>query len=147
MSFGNVIFAQDLFFQGGLATVENGSATVTGSFNAAAGTTTSWGSAALEGDTIAIGSTRHYIKRIVSDVELELTEPWSGPDATASGYTGARAPWHLADRALASLPVIGPGFASFLLSIPLALFGPAVPLWMSALNPGRFNPGQFTPPT
>lgn len=101
MSFGNVIFAQDLFFQGGLATVENGSVTVTGSLNAADGTTTAWASAALEGDTIAIGATRHYIKRIVSDMELELTEPWSGPDATASGYTGARAPWHLADRALA----------------------------------------------
>jgi len=32
------------------------------------------------------------------------------------------------------LPVIIPGFASFLLPIPLALFGPAVPAWMSAAN-------------
>ena len=101
MSFGNVIFAQDLFFQGGLATVVNGSATVTGAFNAANGTVTAWASSALEGDTIAIGATRHYIKQIVSDVELVLTEPWSGPSATGSAYTGARAPWHLADRALA----------------------------------------------
>ena len=101
MSFGNVIFAQDLFFQGGLATVVNGSVTVTGAINVVAGTSPSWGSAALEGDTIAIGSTRHYIKRIVSDIELELTEPWSGASASNSGYTGARAPWHLADRALA----------------------------------------------
>lgn len=32
------------------------------------------------------------------------------------------------------LPVIVPGFASFLLPLPLAVFGPAVPLWMSATN-------------
>ncbi len=32
------------------------------------------------------------------------------------------------------LPVIGPGFASFLLPIPLAVFGPTVPLSMSAVN-------------
>jgi hypothetical protein len=32
------------------------------------------------------------------------------------------------------LPVILPGFASFLLPIPLALFGSAVPGWMSAAN-------------
>jgi hypothetical protein len=32
------------------------------------------------------------------------------------------------------LPVIIPGFASFLLPIPLALFGPAVPAWLSAAN-------------
>ena len=31
-------------------------------------------------------------------------------------------------------PVIGPGFASFLLPIPLAFYGPAVPVWMSAAN-------------
>lgn len=101
MSFGNVIFAENLFFQGGLATVVNGSATVHGSLNAVAGTVPAWASAALEGDTIAIGSTRHYIKTIVSDVELILTEPWSGPSAGPVAYTGARAPWHLADRALA----------------------------------------------
>ena len=32
------------------------------------------------------------------------------------------------------LPVIIPGFASFLLPVALALFGPTVPLWMSILN-------------
>jgi hypothetical protein len=32
------------------------------------------------------------------------------------------------------LPVIVPGFAGFLLPIPLAFFGPAVPVWMSAAN-------------
>jgi hypothetical protein len=32
------------------------------------------------------------------------------------------------------LPVIIPGFASFLLPVALALWGPAVPLWMSAGN-------------
>ncbi|WEX08913.1 hypothetical protein [Chelativorans sp. AA-79] len=32
------------------------------------------------------------------------------------------------------LPVIGPGFAGFLLPVPLAFFGPVVPLWMSAVN-------------
>jgi len=32
------------------------------------------------------------------------------------------------------LPVILPGFASFLLPIPLAFFGPAVPWWMNAAN-------------
>lgn len=32
------------------------------------------------------------------------------------------------------LPVILPGFASFLLPIALVLYGPAVPLWMSAAN-------------
>lgn len=32
------------------------------------------------------------------------------------------------------LPVIIPGFASFLLPIPLALYGPAVPVWMSGTN-------------
>ena len=32
------------------------------------------------------------------------------------------------------LPVSGPGFASFLLPVPLAVLGPAVPLWMSAAN-------------
>jgi hypothetical protein len=32
------------------------------------------------------------------------------------------------------LPVILPGFASFLLPIPLAFFGPAVPWWMTAAN-------------
>lgn len=32
------------------------------------------------------------------------------------------------------LPVIVPGFASFLLPIPLAVYGPAVPVWMSAVN-------------
>lgn len=32
------------------------------------------------------------------------------------------------------LPVIVPGFAGFLLPVPLAVFGPAVPLWMSAAN-------------
>jgi hypothetical protein len=32
------------------------------------------------------------------------------------------------------LPVIVPGFASFLLPIALALFGPAVPAWMTAAN-------------
>lgn len=32
------------------------------------------------------------------------------------------------------LPVIIPGFASFLLPVPLALFGPIVPVWMSAAN-------------
>ena len=32
------------------------------------------------------------------------------------------------------LPVIIPGFASFLLPVPLALYGPAVPFWMSAGN-------------
>lgn len=32
------------------------------------------------------------------------------------------------------LPVIIPGFASFLLPIPLAYFGPTVPTWMSAAN-------------
>lgn len=32
------------------------------------------------------------------------------------------------------LPVIVPGFASFLLPIALALYGPDVPLWMSAAN-------------
>ena len=32
------------------------------------------------------------------------------------------------------LPVIVPGFASFLLPVPLALFGPIVPFWMSAAN-------------
>jgi hypothetical protein len=34
------------------------------------------------------------------------------------------------------LPVIIPGFASFLLPIPLALFGPSVPVWMTAANIG-----------
>ena len=101
MSFGNVIFPENLFFQGGLITVVNGSATVTGSINALNGTATVFLSAALEGDTLAIGSTRHYIKDIVSDTVVLLTEPWSGPSATNSAYTGARQPWHLADRALA----------------------------------------------
>jgi hypothetical protein len=32
------------------------------------------------------------------------------------------------------LVVIVPGFAGFLLPIPLAFFGPAVPVWMSAAN-------------
>ncbi|GAB4372447.1 MAG: hypothetical protein Kow00121_14820 [Elainellaceae cyanobacterium] len=32
------------------------------------------------------------------------------------------------------LPVIIPGFASFLLPVALALYGPTVPLWMSTLN-------------
>lgn len=32
------------------------------------------------------------------------------------------------------LPVIIPGFASFLLPVALAFFGPAVPGWMSAAN-------------
>jgi hypothetical protein len=32
------------------------------------------------------------------------------------------------------LPVIVPGFASFVLPIPLALYGPAVPVWMSVVN-------------
>lgn len=32
------------------------------------------------------------------------------------------------------MPVIVPGFAGFLLPVPLALFGPSVPLWMSAVN-------------
>ncbi|MBJ7409283.1 MAG: hypothetical protein JHD15_02825 [Phenylobacterium sp.] len=32
------------------------------------------------------------------------------------------------------LPVILPGFASFLAPIPLALWGPPVPAWMSAAN-------------
>jgi len=32
------------------------------------------------------------------------------------------------------LSVIIPGFASFLLPVPLALFGPVVPLWMSVAN-------------
>jgi hypothetical protein len=32
------------------------------------------------------------------------------------------------------LPVIVPGFASFLLPIPLAVLGPAVPWWMTAAN-------------
>jgi len=32
------------------------------------------------------------------------------------------------------LPVIVPGFASFLLPVPLALYGPVVPFWMSAAN-------------
>lgn len=101
MSFGNVIFAENLFFQGGLVTVVNGSVTVMGSLNAVDGTLTVFTSAALEGDTIAVGSTRHYIKRIVSDSEVELTEGWSGPSASNVAYTGARQPWHLADRALA----------------------------------------------
>jgi hypothetical protein len=34
------------------------------------------------------------------------------------------------------LPVIVPGFLSFLLPIPLALFGPTVPVWMSVANIG-----------
>lgn len=32
------------------------------------------------------------------------------------------------------LPIIIPGFASFLLPVPLALYGPAVPGWMSGMN-------------
>jgi hypothetical protein len=32
------------------------------------------------------------------------------------------------------LPVIVPGFLSFLLPIPLAIFGPSVPMWMSLGN-------------
>lgn len=32
------------------------------------------------------------------------------------------------------LPVIIPGFASFLLPVALALYGPTVPVWMSILN-------------
>ena len=32
------------------------------------------------------------------------------------------------------VPVIIPGFASFVLPIPLAMYGPAVPAWMSAAN-------------
>jgi hypothetical protein len=32
------------------------------------------------------------------------------------------------------LPVILPGFASFLIPIPLALYGPAVPAWLSGTN-------------
>jgi len=32
------------------------------------------------------------------------------------------------------LPVIIPGFASFLLPVALAFYGPAVPFWMSASN-------------
>lgn len=101
MSFGNVIFAENLFFQGGLVTVTAGSATVTGSLNPIDGSLTVFTSAALEGDTIAVGSTRHYIKRIVSDSEVELTEGWSGSSASNVAYTGARQPWHLSDRALA----------------------------------------------
>ncbi len=34
------------------------------------------------------------------------------------------------------LPVIIPGFASFLLPVPLALYGPIVPNWMSVANVG-----------
>jgi hypothetical protein len=34
------------------------------------------------------------------------------------------------------LPVIVPGFASFLLPVPLAWFGPALPAWMHAANIG-----------
>ncbi|HEV2552706.1 MAG TPA: hypothetical protein VGV17_02965 [Bosea sp. (in: a-proteobacteria)] len=97
---GNSFYAEDLFFQGGLITVENGSATVTGAPNVLDGSATVWTSAAQAGDSIAIGATRHYILEIVSDTELTLTEPWSGADATDSGYTGARAPWHLSDRSL-----------------------------------------------
>ncbi|WP_280152083.1 hypothetical protein [Piscinibacter sp. XHJ-5] len=33
-----------------------------------------------------------------------------------------------------ALPVILPGFATFLLPIPLSLYGPAVPGWMSSAN-------------
>jgi hypothetical protein len=33
-----------------------------------------------------------------------------------------------------ALPVIVPGFASFLLPLPLAFCGPSVPAWMSAAN-------------
>ncbi len=32
------------------------------------------------------------------------------------------------------LPVIIPGFASFLFPIPLALYGPPVPVWLNAAN-------------
>ena len=32
------------------------------------------------------------------------------------------------------LPVIGPGFASFLMPVPLVFLGPAIPLWMSTVN-------------
>ncbi len=34
------------------------------------------------------------------------------------------------------LPVIVPGFASFVLPVPLAIFGPALPAWMHAANIG-----------
>jgi hypothetical protein len=34
------------------------------------------------------------------------------------------------------LPVIVPGFASFLLPVPLAIFGPPLPAWMHAANIG-----------
>ena len=108
MSFGNSIFPGTLFFQGGLVTVTNGSVTVTGGINPLDSSFPVFTSAALEGDTIAVGSTRHYIKAIVSDTEVELTEPWSGASASNVAYTGAKQPWHIHDRAL------GYKFAKFL---------------------------------
>lgn len=98
---GNPIYLEEIFFSGGLATVENGSDIVIGSLNAVAGTAPVWTSAAMAGDTIAIGSTRHYIAEIVDDETIRLSEPWSGADAGPTSYTGVRSPWHLDGRSLA----------------------------------------------
>lgn len=98
---GNPIYPEFIFFSGGLITVVNGSPAVTGSLNVIDGTSPVWTSSAFVGDTIAIGSTRHYIKEIVSDNAIILSEPWTGPSAGPVSYTGVRSPWHLDGRALA----------------------------------------------
>jgi hypothetical protein len=98
---GNPIYPEFIFFSGGLITVTNGSDEVTGSINAVAGTVPVWTSSAFVGDTIAIGPTRHYIKQIVDDDTIILTEPWSGASAGPVAYTGVRSPWHLDGRAIA----------------------------------------------
>lgn len=48
----------------------------------------------------------------------------------AAEYTG----YHRFYSRRIPLPVIVPGFASFLLPIPLAVFGPPMPAWMHAAN-------------
>lgn len=98
---GNPIYLEEIFFSGGLATVVNGSDIVVGSINAIEGTAPVWTSAAMAGDTIAIGSTRHYILEVVDDDTLKLSEPWSGESAGPTVYSGVRSPWHLDGRSLA----------------------------------------------
>lgn len=44
------------------------------------------------------------------------------------------AEYHRAYARRIALPVIAPGFASFLLPLPLALLGPPLPAWLHAAN-------------
>jgi hypothetical protein len=89
------IFQGAVFHSGGLASVTAGSDVVTGSINTVNGTETLWVNSVMQGDAFQLQGRQVWIKQIISNTQIIITEPWGGSTVANSPYVVKREVRHL----------------------------------------------------